>query len=43
MAVGIRNPKAHENIQQSDPYKTLEYLAIASLLMKKIDERVPKA
>ncbi len=34
---GIRNPKAHENIVQSDPYKALEYLALASLLLKKID------
>jgi len=40
--VGIRNPKAHENINQRDPYRTLEYLALASLLMKRVDEGVVK-
>ena len=35
---GIRNPKAHENIIQEDPYKTLEYLALASLLMRRVEE-----
>ena len=40
VALGIRNPKAHDNIEQKDPYKTLEYLSIASLLMKRIDERI---
>jgi uncharacterized protein (TIGR02391 family) len=35
--VGIRNPKAHDMVQQKDPYKTLEYLAFASLLIKRID------
>ena len=34
--VGIRNPKAHDIVQQRDPYLTLEYLGFASLLMKKI-------
>jgi len=34
---GIRNPKAHDLIKMKDPYKTLEYLAFASLLLKKID------
>ena len=33
---GIRNPKAHDIVQQEDPYLTLEYLGFASLLMKKI-------
>lgn len=36
--VGIRNPKAHDNIIQSDPYRTLEYLGFVSLLMKRVDE-----
>ncbi len=36
--MGIRNPKAHENVQQEDPRRTLEYLSIASLLMRRIDE-----
>ena len=35
---GIRNPKAHENIFQNDPYRTLEYLGFASLLMKIANE-----
>jgi len=35
--VGIRNPKAHDIVVQEDPYKTLEYLGFASLLLKKID------
>jgi uncharacterized protein (TIGR02391 family) len=36
--VGIRNPKAHDNVVQTDPYRTLEYLSFASLLMKRIEE-----
>ena len=36
--VGIRNPKAHDNVIQTDPYRTLEYLAFASLLMKRVEE-----
>jgi len=35
---GIRNPKAHETVQQDDPFKTLEYLALASLLARRVDE-----
>jgi len=35
---GIRNPKAHAEIQQRDPYRTLEYLSLASLLAKRLDE-----
>jgi uncharacterized protein (TIGR02391 family) len=35
---GIRNPKAHENIIQNDPNRTLEYLGLASLLMKITEE-----
>jgi uncharacterized protein (TIGR02391 family) len=38
--VGIRNPKAHDNIIQTDPLRTLEYLALASLLMKRAEEGV---
>jgi uncharacterized protein (TIGR02391 family) len=33
---GIRNPKAHQQIIQNDPYITLEYLGFASLLLKRI-------
>lgn len=36
--VGIRNPKAHGEATQLDPYKTLEYLGFASLLMRRADE-----
>lgn len=36
--IGIRNPKAHENISQSDHKRTLEYLGFASLLMRQVDE-----
>ncbi len=35
---GIRNPKAHDNVQQTDPQRTLEYLAFASLLMRRLDD-----
>jgi uncharacterized protein (TIGR02391 family) len=33
---GIRNPKAHKDIKQNDPYITLEYLGFASFLLKRI-------
>lgn len=36
--VGIRNPKAHDNVVQTDLYRTLEYLGFASLLMKRAEE-----
>lgn len=36
--MGIRNPKAHDTFIQTDPYRTLEYLCLASLLAKRIDE-----
>ncbi len=35
---GIRNPKAHELTAQDDAYRTLEYLALASLLAKRAEE-----
>ena len=38
-AVGIRNPKAHDLIEQEDKHKALRYLAFASLLMERLDER----
>jgi uncharacterized protein (TIGR02391 family) len=37
---GIRNPKGHNNIEQHDVQRTLEYLAIASLLMRRLDDAV---
>ncbi len=35
---GIRNPKAHKLIPQSNPLHALEYLAFASLLLRRIEE-----
>ena len=37
---GIRDPKAHVDIVQKDPYKTLEYLSLISLLAKRTEEAV---
>ena len=34
---GIRNPKAHKEITQKDPYITLQYLGFFSFLLKRID------
>lgn len=36
--VGIRDKKAHLNFIQNDPLKTMEYLSLASLLMRLLDE-----
>jgi len=36
--VGIRNRKAHENVILDDPYRAIEYLALASLLMSLLDK-----
>lgn len=36
--LGIRDPKAHGDVQQTDPQRTLEYLAFASLLMRRLDD-----
>lgn len=36
--LGIRNPKAHDRVAQKDHFRTLEYLAFASLLCKRVDE-----
>lgn len=35
---GIRNPKAHDQIKQKDPIRTLKYLALASLLIERAEE-----
>lgn len=40
--VGIRDKKAHLNFIQKDPLKTIEYLSLASLLMRLLDEHGPK-
>ncbi len=34
----FRNPPAHEKIQLTDPKKALEYLTLASLLARRVDE-----
>lgn len=36
--VGVRDRKAHLNFIQRDPLKTIEYLSLASLLMRLLDE-----
>jgi uncharacterized protein (TIGR02391 family) len=41
--IGIRNPKAHENVEQTNPYRALEYLGLASLLIQKAEEGKIKA
>lgn len=35
---GIRNPKGHELVKQSDAQRALEYLAIASVLFRRLDD-----
>lgn len=40
--VGVRDRKAHLNFIQRDPLKTIEYLSLASLLMRLLDEHAPK-
>jgi uncharacterized protein (TIGR02391 family) len=37
---GIRNPKAHSNIK-IEPGRSIHFLFVASLLLSKIDERIP--
>lgn len=36
--VGIRNPKGHELVRQDDPQRAIEYLAFASVLMRRLDD-----
>lgn len=36
--VGIRNKKAHDNVIQNDPIRAIEYLSLASLLMRLLDQ-----
>lgn len=35
---GVRNPKGHELVKLSDPYRALEYIGLVSLLFKKLDD-----
>jgi uncharacterized protein (TIGR02391 family) len=39
--VGVRDRKAHLNFVQNDPLKTIEYLSLASLLLRLLDENAP--
>lgn len=39
--VGIRDKKAHRNFIQNDPLKAVEYLSLASLLMRLLDKNTP--
>lgn len=41
--VGVRDKKAHINFIQQDSLKTIEYLSLASLLMRLLDENQPIA
>lgn len=36
--VGIRNKKAHDNVLLNDPNRAIEYLCLASLLMRLLDQ-----
>lgn len=38
--VGLRDKKAHINFIQDDPLKTIEYLALASLLIRLLDDHM---
>ena len=36
--VGVRNPRAHGVVEEKDAYSTMEYLMLASMLAKRVDE-----
>ena len=40
---GIRNPKGHENVKQEDPQRTLEYLAMVSVMFRRLDDAAETA
>lgn len=40
MALGIRNPKGHDIVRQSDKNRALQYLSFISLLQDRLDERI---
>lgn len=35
---GLRNPKGHELVRQDDPQRALEYLALVSVLFRRLDD-----
>jgi len=37
---GIRNPKAHDEIVQNNPFTTVKFLCFASMLAQKVDESI---
>ncbi|MFC1875255.1 TIGR02391 family protein [Chloroflexota bacterium] len=37
-SIGIRNPKVHSLAKLDDPYKTLQYLSLISILIKRAEE-----
>lgn len=39
---GIRNPKAHLVVHQEDQQRALEYLAVASILLRRLDDAAAK-
>jgi uncharacterized protein (TIGR02391 family) len=39
--LGIRNPKAHDTIELTNPRRALEYLIFASLLLERLEEAEP--
>lgn len=38
---GIRNPKGHLLVKQDDPQRALEYLALVSILFRRLDDATP--
>ncbi len=40
---GIRNPKGHELVEQDDPQRAIEYLAMISILFRRLDDARDKA
>ena len=40
---GIRNPKGHDLVTQDDPERALEYLGLASLLFRRLDDARERA
>lgn len=40
--LGVRNPKAHDPLMDIDENRALEYLAFASLLMRRLDDAVAR-
>ena len=39
---GVRNPKGHGLVRQDDPQRALEYLALVSILFRRLDDALPR-